>query len=110
MSEDAVAVQTVHVRIPAQIRRLYGASAQEQVQAATVRAVVQALDARFPGMGERLMEPGGHMRRWVNIYVDGEDIREKNGAETMLRAGCEVIIVPSIAGGNNEKNTATGTS
>ncbi len=89
----------VHVRIPAQIRRLYGAAAHERVNAATVRDVVQALDARYPGMGERLAEPGGQMRRWVNIYVDGEDIRNQAALETPLRAGCEVIIVPSIAGG-----------
>ena len=53
MSDDAVAVQTVHVRIPAQIRRLYGASAQEQVQAATVRNLVRALDAGERAAAER---------------------------------------------------------
>lgn len=89
----------IHVRIPAQIRRLYGAPARATVAAATVRDAVQALDALYPGMGERLTEPGGHMRRWVNIFVDNEDIRDLAGVETPLRAGAEVTIVPSIAGG-----------
>ncbi len=97
MSEE---VSHVQVRIPAQIRRLYGAAAQERVDAATVRELVQQLEARYPGMGERLVEPGGRMRRWVNIYVDGEDIRTGAGLEMPLRAGAEVIIVPSIAGGH----------
>jgi molybdopterin synthase sulfur carrier subunit len=88
------------VRIPAQIRRLYGAEAQIGAHAATVREVVQGLDERYPGMGERLLEPDGRMRRWVNIYVDGEDIRDRAALETPLREGSEVIIVPNIAGGD----------
>jgi molybdopterin converting factor small subunit len=96
MSEN---VGLVNVRIPAQIRRLYGAPAHATVAATDVRGVVQALDSLYPGMGERLTEPGGHLRRWVNVFVDNEDIRELAGVETPLRAGCEVVIVPSIAGG-----------
>lgn len=92
-------VGMVHVRIPAQIRRLYGAPARVTVAAATVRDAVQALDTLYPGMGDRLTEPDGHLRRWVNIFVDNEDIRDLAGTETRLRAGCEVMIVPNIAGG-----------
>lgn len=98
LSASAV-LANVRVRIPAQIRRLYGAQANEEVAARTVAELVQALDARYPGMGERLMEPDGQMRRWVNFYVDGEDIRELGGSSTSLRPGCEVLIVPSVAGG-----------
>ena len=89
----------ISVRIPAQIRRLYGANAHEEVAARTIRDMVAQLDARFPGMGERLMEPGGTVRRWVNLFVDGEDIRSLSGEATLLRPGCEVLIVPSVAGG-----------
>jgi len=78
---------------------LYGAPARASVAAANVRDALHALDALYPGMGERLMEPGGAIRRWVNIYVENEDIRDLAGVETPLRAGCEVMIVPSIAGG-----------
>lgn len=89
----------VSVRIPAQIRRLYGAQAREEVEAGTVAELVRALDRRYPGMGERLMEPQGQMRRWVNLYVDNEDIRSLQGVATALRPGCEVVIVPAVAGG-----------
>jgi molybdopterin converting factor small subunit len=93
---------TLFVRIPAQIRRLYGAQSTEQLPAAeapTVAQMVRALDARFPGMGERLTEPDGRLRRWVNVYVNGADVRDLAGVQTPLAPGIEVIIVPSIAGG-----------
>lgn len=96
VTSQAVAVK---VRIPAQIRRMYGAQSHEEVQAASVADVVRVLEARYPGMGERLTEPGGEARRWVNFYIDGEDIRGLQGMATPLRPGSEVIIVPSIAGG-----------
>jgi molybdopterin converting factor small subunit len=92
----------VRVRIPAQIRRLYGTLANEVVpatEALTVAQLVAALDRRYPGIGERLTEPDGHMRRWVNVYVDGQDVREVGGAAATLPPGAEVIFVPSIAGG-----------
>lgn len=89
----------VTVRIPAQIRRLYGAAAREQLQAADIAGLVRALDSRYPGMGERLMEPDGQVRRWVNIFVNGEDIRVANGPDTPLQPDDEVHIVPSVAGG-----------
>lgn len=92
------AVQVV-VRIPAQIRRLYGAQAQETLVASTIAELVARLDAVYPGMGERLVEPTGQLRRWVNIFVQGEDVRTLGGTATPLHAGDEVWIVPSVAGG-----------
>lgn len=89
----------VIVRIPAQIRRLYGANARETLDAASVADVVAQLDARYPGMGERLMEPGGQLRRWVNVFVQGDDVRSLQGVDTPLQRGDEVWIVPSVAGG-----------
>jgi molybdopterin synthase sulfur carrier subunit len=89
----------VSVRIPSQIRRLYGAQPWEVVEADTVAEVVATLDERFPGMGERLIEPDGQMRRWVNVFVDGRDIRLLAGVETSLSPGAKVYIVPSVAGG-----------
>jgi molybdopterin synthase sulfur carrier subunit len=92
-------MMTVSVRIPAQIRRLYGAQSWEQVEADTVAALIVALDARYPGMGERLTEADGQLRRWVNVFVEGNDIRAQDGLDTPLRPGAEVFIVPSVAGG-----------
>ena len=91
----------VSVRIPPQIGRVYGAQSWERVEADSVAALIQALDARFPGLGERLTEPGGHMRRWINVFVDGEDIQALAGMATPLRPDAEVYIVPAVAGGNN---------
>ena len=89
----------VSVRIPAQVRRLYGAQSWERVEADSVVAVIAALDVRYPGLGERLTEPDGQLRRWVNVFVDGFDIRTQEGMDTALRDGVEVFIVPSVAGG-----------
>jgi molybdopterin synthase sulfur carrier subunit len=89
----------VTVRIPAQVRRLYGAQAVEQLQAARLCDVVDELERRYPGMGERLTEPDGNLRRWVNIFVNGEDVRYLDGLDTGLSEGSEVQIVPSVAGG-----------
>ena len=90
---------TVLVYIPSQIRRLYGTQSHEQVQAETVTALMAALDERFPGLGERLTEPDGQMRRWVNVFVDGQDIQALQGMDTPLPVGAKVYIVPAIAGG-----------
>lgn len=90
---------TVTVRIPAQIRRLYGAQARESVAANCVADVIAELERRYPGMGERLTEPDGALRRWVNVFVDGEDVRNLAGPATALAPGAEVSIVPSVAGG-----------
>jgi molybdopterin synthase sulfur carrier subunit len=89
----------ITVRIPAQIRRVYETSSRETLQAQNITALVRELDARYPGIGERLMEPTGSVRRWVNIFVDGEDVRALDGANTTLHPGSEVSIVPSVAGG-----------
>jgi len=98
-SADASATPLVTVRIPAQIRMVYGAPAKVQVQAANVRDAMRALNGLFPGMGERLMEPGDVMRRWVNVFVGNSDIRDLQGEDTALREGDEVTIMPSAAGG-----------
>lgn len=89
----------VTVRIPAQIRMVYGAQPKVEVRAANVLEVMHALDALYPGMGERLLEPGDVMRRWVNVFVGTNDIRNLQGEATVLREGDEVTIMPSAAGG-----------
>ena len=89
----------VTVRIPAQIRQLYGAQSVERLQAATVAELIQALDRRYPGMGERLAEPDGRPRRWVQFFVAGTDVRHLAMEMTELAAGVEVQIVPAAAGG-----------
>jgi molybdopterin synthase sulfur carrier subunit len=89
----------VLVRIPTPLRSLTGGSAEVQAQAGTVNDLVDALARQFPGLKERLVDDQGTIRRFVNLYVNEEDIRFLQGAETALKDGDHVAIVPAIAGG-----------
>jgi len=89
----------VLVRIPTPLRAMTKGAAEVQAEAATVGAVIDELDRQFPGLRERIVEEGGQIRRFVNIYVNQEDIRFLDGDKTPLKQGDEVSIVPAIAGG-----------
>ena len=88
----------VTVRIPTPLQSLTGGKDVVEAQAGTVSELVGFLEDQFPGIGERLSE-GGKIRRFVNIYVNEEDIRFMKAEETELKDGDEVSIVPAIAGG-----------
>jgi len=87
------------VRIPTPLRQTTKGNAEVKVAADTVDDVVTDLERQFPGLKERLLEDGGQLRRFVNIYINQEDIRFLQGATTSLKQGDEVSIVPAIAGG-----------
>lgn len=87
------------VRIPTPLRSLTGGESRVDIEADTVGALVQQLESDYPGMAERLLDADGELRRFVNIYVDGDDIRFKDGFGTTLDGVGEVSIVPSVAGG-----------
>jgi sulfur-carrier protein len=90
----------VKVKIPTPLRGL--TNNQDTVDAdgaATVSEVVQNLEQNYPGMRERLLDDQGELRRFVNIYVNGEDIRFLDNLATAIKAGDEVSIVPAVAGG-----------
>jgi molybdopterin synthase sulfur carrier subunit len=89
----------IKVLIPTPLRNLTGNAAEVSVEAANVGALIQALDAAHPGLKERLCDEGGKLRRFVNVYLNEEDIRFLQGEATALKAGDEVSIVPAIAGG-----------
>jgi molybdopterin synthase sulfur carrier subunit len=90
---------SARVHIPALLRRLYATERIELVEATTIAELVDALDRRYPGMAERLLEPDGSLRRYVHIFVDGEDIRAEASASSPLRPDAQVWIVPNVAGG-----------
>jgi MoaD family protein len=90
---------SVTVRVPAQLRTLTGGSSELPVEGATVGEVLQALDAAHPGFAERLFDDGGGLRRFVNVFLDDEDVRFLGGLETPVAAGQTVSIVPAVAGG-----------
>jgi sulfur-carrier protein len=89
----------VHVRIPTPLRRFTGGAEEVSADGATVAALVEDLERNHPGLKERICDEGGKVRRFVNIFVNGDDIRFLNNLETVIKAGDEVSIVPAIAGG-----------
>jgi molybdopterin synthase sulfur carrier subunit len=91
----------VSIRMPSQLARLYHTQRWEEVEATTVGEAIQVLEARFPGIAARLIEPDGRVRRWINIFVDEWDIRNLQELETPLLPGTQVYIVPSVAGGSS---------
>ncbi|HKZ04931.1 MAG TPA: ubiquitin-like small modifier protein 1 [Methylomirabilota bacterium] len=90
---------SVLVRIPTPLRTLTRGAAEVQGAGDTVSDIIQDLERQFPGLRERLVDEGGELRRFINIYVNEEDIRFLEGAKTSLKAGDSVSIVPAIAGG-----------
>jgi molybdopterin synthase sulfur carrier subunit len=90
---------SVVVRIPTPLRRLTGGVDSVEAASSNVSECVQVLEARFPGLQERLLNNQGELHRFVNIYVNGEDIRFMQGLATALKQGDEVSIVPAVAGG-----------
>ena len=89
----------VTVRIPTPLRALAKGNASVQAKGDTVEDLVGDLERQFPGLRERLMDEGGELRRFINIYVNQEDIRFLDNKATKLKDGDEVAIVPAIAGG-----------
>ena len=89
----------VPVRIPTPLRSVTKGAAEVQAAGDTVSAVIEDLERQFPGLRDRLVDEGGELRRFINIYVNEEDIRFLEGAKTMLKPGDSVSIVPAIAGG-----------
>lgn len=90
---------SVTVRIPTQLRTLTGGSGELTLEGASVGEVLKALDAAHPGMADRLFDEAGSLRRFVNVFVDEEDVRFLDGLQTAVAAGQTVSIVPAVAGG-----------
>ncbi len=88
----------VRVKIPSQLREATGGESTASVDGATVGEVLDALYARYGELRSRIAEDGG-LRRFVNVYVGGEDIRFTEGLDTPVKDGDEVTILPAVAGG-----------
>ena len=87
------------IRIPTPLRKLTNNEEVVEVSAATIGEAIAELQKRFPGIKERLLDDTGGVRRFVNVYVNEEDIRFLQNQETALKEGDEVSIIPAIAGG-----------
>jgi len=90
---------TVRVRVPTPLRKFTNGADEVSVQGETVRGVVEDLERKFPGIKERICDETGKIRRFVNVYVNGDDIRFLQNMETSLKEGDAISIVPAIAGG-----------
>lgn len=89
----------VTVRIPTQLRSLTSGAGEVLAEGASVRELLSDLDKNYPGIGERLIDDSGDIRRFINVFVGQEDIRFLKGLDTPIATGDEVSIVPAIAGG-----------
>lgn len=87
------------IRIPAPLRKLTKDQAVVEAEGADVISLISSLDKNYPGLKDRVCDESGQIRRFINVFVNGEDIRFKDGAKTKVDAGAEVSIVPAIAGG-----------
>jgi sulfur-carrier protein len=89
----------IPVTIPTPLRPLTDNLDTVEVDGATVNDLLANLDKKYPGIGERLLDAQGNVRRFVNVYLNGEDIRFLQDKETAVKDGDELSIVPAIAGG-----------
>ncbi|MBI3291449.1 MAG: MoaD family protein [Elusimicrobia bacterium] len=87
------------VRIPAPLRKLTKDQAVVECPGTTIEELILNLEKSYPGVRERICDETGQIRRFINVFVNGEDIRFKDGAKTKLQEGAEVSIIPAIAGG-----------
>ena len=89
----------VTVKIPTQLRSVTGGAAEATAEGATVAEVLDSLYETHGELRGRLSDDGGALRRFVNVYIGGEDIRFLDGLQTEVREGDEVTILPAVAGG-----------
>ena len=90
---------SIMVRIPTPLRRVTNGQDKVEVNGDSVGAIIGDLDSQFPGLKERLCDEQGELRNFVNIYVNGEDVRFLDGVNSATAEGDEISIVPAVAGG-----------
>ena len=87
------------VKIPAQLRGLTGNESEAEVDGSSVGEALEALYSRYEGLRDRITEDG-ELRRFVNVYVGGEDVRTRDGLQTPVADGDQLILLPAMAGGS----------
>ena len=90
---------SVKVRIPAPLRPLTNNLDIVPGEGETLGAIINGLESSYPGLKSRICEDNGEIRRFVNVYINGEDVRFLQGLQSELKPGDEVSIVPAVAGG-----------
>lgn len=89
---------SVTVKIPTQLREMTGGASELEAEGSTVQAVLDSVFSDHPALKDRLVDENG-LRRFVNLYVGGEDVRFLNGLETEVADGGELTVLPAVAGG-----------
>jgi sulfur-carrier protein len=90
---------SLKVVIPAPLRKYTAGAEIVEADAGTVQQIIEGLDQKFPGIRNSVCDEAGTLRRFINIYVDGEDVRFLESLQTKARDGAEIAIVPAISGG-----------
>ncbi len=88
-----------HFRIPGPLRRLSNGEITVEVGASDLSSAIEALDARYPGFKDRLLDDSGELRQFVNVYLNDEDVRLGSGLQAKVHDKDEISIVPAVAGG-----------
>ena len=89
----------VKVRIPTPLRKVTNGVDRVELEGKNLQECIDSLETRFPGVRERLLDESGGLREFVNVYLNGEDVRFLQGLGTTTKSGDEVSIVPAVAGG-----------
>lgn len=92
-------VMAVTVRIPTTLRPMSGGNKTVAVQPGSLAEVIAGLDAAHPGFADRLLDDDGSLRKFVNVFVDDDDVRYLDGLDTQVPDGITVSIIPAVAGG-----------
>lgn len=90
---------SVSVRIPTILRTYTGGESEVKASGGTLREVIADLDATYSGIGARILDDTGRLRRFVNVYVGDEDVRFAEGLDTATAEGAQISIIPAVAGG-----------
>ena len=90
---------SVSVRVPTILRPYTQGASAVSVEGATLSEVLDSIDASYPGIKGRVLDESGELRRFVNVYVDDDDVRFADGLQTSIKDGGQVSIIPAVAGG-----------
>ena len=89
----------ITVRIPTPLRRVTDGQDKVDTEGATLAQIIDSMESQYPGIKERLCDEDGNLRNFVNVYVNGEDVRFLDGIDSATGDGDEISIVPAVAGG-----------
>jgi molybdopterin synthase sulfur carrier subunit len=93
-------MSTVTVKIPTPLRPITAGQSEVKIEGATVGEILRKLDSQYKGFGERVLDDGKSVKRFINVFINEDNIRDKKDLDTEVKNGDTLSILPSIAGGN----------